>query len=230
MGRMQFSRRIVETVGRRVSPGAGDAIGNLLRELKVAFIHRRSLRRFRRDDLVAPFQLNLGCGSRPKRAWINIDLGAEADYRLDVRRAWPFPKNSVDRIYSEHFFEHLEYPHEVNVFLLEARRVLRPGGVLSMAVPDTAEILEAYVSRDEEWFRLTRERWHPSWCDTPLHGVNYHFRQCDQHKYAYDLETLSRVLEQVGFDGIRQRAFDPDLDSEYRRQGSLYVEAFQPDA
>jgi len=230
MGRMQFSRQIVETVRRRVSPGVGDAMGNLLRELKIAFIHCRSLRRFQRGDLVAPFQLNLGCGSWPKLAWINIDLGPEADYRLDVRRAWPFPKSSVNRIYSEHFFEHLEYPHEVNAFLLEARRVLQPGGVLSMAVPDTAEILEAYVSRNEEWFRLTREQWHPSWCDTPLHSVNYHFRQCDQHKYAYDLETLCRVLEQVGFDGIRQRAFDPDLDSEYRRQGSLYVEAFQPDA
>ena len=225
---MQFSRRIVDAVGRRVSPGAGDAIGNLLRELVVAFIHRRSLRRFRRDDHVVPFRLNLGCGSRPKRGWINIDLGPEADYRLDVRRAWPFPESSVDRIYSEHFFEHLEYPREVNAFLLEARRVLQPGGVLSMAVPDTAEILEAYVGRDEEWFRSAREQWHPSWCDTPLHSVNYHFRQCDQHKYAYDLETLSRVLEQVGFDGIGQRAFDPDLDSEYRRQGSLYVEAFQP--
>jgi len=44
-------------------------------------------------------------------------------------------------------------------------------------------------------FDISRiEWWGPKWCDTPMHCVNYLFRQGREHKYAYDEETLHRVL------------------------------------
>ena len=153
---------------------------------------------------------------------------ARADLRLDLREPFPFTDSSVAVIYSEHFFEHLTYPGEVGHLLRESLRVLQPGGLFSVGVPDTEPTLKAYVHGDVESFRVCRERWHPSWCDTPMHQVNYHFRQGTEHKYAYDFETLARILETAGFSAIARRAFDPSLDCEARRDGTLYVDAKKP--
>lgn len=61
-----------------------------------------------------------------------------------------------------------------------------------------------------------------------MHNINYHFRQGTEHKYAYDFETLSKVLSKAGFVGIEESSFDPALDSEHRRDGTIYVKAFKP--
>ncbi|MGH7629364.1 MAG: class I SAM-dependent methyltransferase [Gemmatimonadales bacterium] len=160
---------------------------------------------------------------------MNIDLGPKAVLRLDLREELPFPDGSVAIIYSEHFFEHLEYPREVKHLLGESMRVLKPGGLFGMGVPDTAFALEAYVHGHEEFFRISRERgWHPAWCRTRMHQINYHFRQDGEHKWQYDLETLTQVLTDAGFVDVARRPFDASLDSEYRRWGTLYVDARKP--
>lgn len=51
----------------------------------------------------------------------------EADDRL------PFPDDSFDVIYNKSFMEHLEHP---DVFLIEAQRILKPGGLILCLIPD----------------------------------------------------------------------------------------------
>lgn len=63
-----------------------------------------------------------------------------------------------------------------------------------------------------------------------MHMVNFFFRPWREHKYAYDFDTLARVLADAGFVGVRRRDFDAGLDSEHRRVGTLYVDAVRPDA
>ena len=193
--------------------------------------HRRARRELARNRPQGPLRLHLGCGPTLKQGWVNVDLeDPGADYRLDIRRDWPFEDGSVDTIYSEHFFEHLEYPGEVESFLREALRVLRPGGRRSSGVPDTEAILSAYASKNGEHFDSAREKgWHPTWCDTPLHSVNYHFRQGHEHKYAWDFETFARVLEQAGFTRTSEREYDPELDNEAWRAGTSYVDGYKPE-
>jgi hypothetical protein len=58
--------------------------------------------------------------------------------------------------------------------------------------------------------------------------INYHFRQNTEHKYAWDHETLARKLRQFGFTGVVRREFDPTLDSESRKIGTLYLTALKP--
>jgi hypothetical protein len=61
-----------------------------------------------------------------------------------------------------------------------------------------------------------------------MHSLNYTFRQFGDHKYAWDEEILTMALEAAGFVRVRRRSFDPQLDSEHRRDGTLYMEGSKP--
>lgn len=209
--------------------GVRDARRVLARELVLSRRHSSSVRKSRRLDGATGLKLHLASGPNLKQGWINIDLFARrADLRLDLREPFPFADSSVAVIFSEHFFEHLEYPGEVGHLLRESLRVLQPGGLFSVGVPDTEPLLRAYGEGDQTTFRTYLQRWHPAWCDTHMHQLNYHFRQGREHKYAYDFETLSRILETAGYGCIARRVFDPNLDSAPRRDGTLYVDARKP--
>jgi len=212
-----------------MTAGLTGACRHLLSELAVQRRHHSSIRRLKHFPSGSYLRLNVGCGANVKAGWINIDLWAEqADLHLDLREALPFPDDSVSLVYSEHFFEYLEYPNQAMNFLVESWRVLLPGGIFSVGVPDTEWPVRAYVACDEEYFRLAEKTWHPKWCDTRMHHLNYHFRQGNEHKYAYDFETLARVLGAAGFVSIVRRPYDAELDCEARKVGTLYMEARKP--
>jgi predicted SAM-dependent methyltransferase len=173
-------------------------------------------------------KLNIGCGPNRKQGWVNIDLLPNVDLSLDMRERIPLPNSAATMIYSEHFFEHLDYPDDAGKFLAECHRLLEAGGTISLGVPDAQWALEAYVGPDDKgFFALAKSsEWHhPAWCQTRLEHINYQFRQGTEHRFAYDFETLRRVLEEAGFTNIRERAFDSNLDHESRKYGTLYVEA-----
>jgi len=108
-------------------------------------------------------------------------------------------------------------------------RVLQPGGTLSMGVPDAEDVVREYVTGEGSGFQRARDlHWHPEWCDTPMHQVNFSFRQNGQHRWAYDFESLRRLLDAVGFASVRRRPFDETYDNAERRWGTLYVEATKP--
>jgi predicted SAM-dependent methyltransferase len=174
-------------------------------------------------------KLNIGCGFNQKEGWVNIDLLPNAALSFDLREPIPLPSCSSSFIYSEHFLEHLDYPEDAKSFLAECYRLLEPGGRFSVGVPDTGLALREYAGLgDGRYFELAKSIWHPSWCRTRLEHINYHFRQDGEHRFAYDFETLQHVLAEIGFSQISQRSFDPTLDSEHRRLGTLYANAAKP--
>ncbi len=63
---------------------------------------------------------------------------------------------------------------------------------------------------------------------TRLEHINYHFRQGTEHRFAYDFETAEKVLRTAGFVEVRERAYDPSLDSKHREVGSLFMSAQKP--
>lgn len=93
-----------------------------------------------------PILLNLGCGTRIHPAWQNYDLVAMVPgvRVIDLRARLPFADASADAVYHSHVLEHLERTHAA-AFLGECRRVLKPRGVLRLAVPDLEGICRRYL-------------------------------------------------------------------------------------
>jgi len=90
--------------------------------------------------------VNVGCGTVFHPDWINLDSApATPEVRsLDARRGLPFADASVDAVYHAHMLEHLE-TEDARKFLIECHRILRPGGVMRVVVPDLEGIAQTYL-------------------------------------------------------------------------------------
>ena len=100
-----------------------------------------------------PRRLQLGCGGRFHPAWINLDLHPQhaSVARHDVTTPLPFPDRHFDAVYHAHLLEHLPRSQAL-AFLRECLRVLRPGGVLRVVVPDLEQIARLYLAAlDVAW-------------------------------------------------------------------------------
>ncbi len=138
----------------------------------------------------------------------------------DLARNVPFPDQSVDVVYSSHFLEHLFRKDAIHL-LRESKRVLKPGGMIRIAVPDLAHALGLYATGQKT---------------TML--SNYFFvddleSTLARHKYMYDFEMLQRVLELAGFTNVTRCDFNrgrtPNIDIlDNRPEDTLFVEAEKP--
>jgi len=173
--------------------------------------------------------LHIGCGTDLKPGWVNVDLFEEtADLRLDLRELFPFPTASVTIIHSEHFLEHLDFPDEVEHVLRESYRVLVPHGVFSVGIPEAGGLMAAYGRGEQDIFAAEWNPNYPEWLSIPMHRINYLFRQFGEHKYAYDEETLLWTLRRAGFEKVCRRPFDPAMDTERRRNHTMYASGIKP--
>src|SRR5216683_1624924 len=122
-----------------------DLVGQVLYESRVTARHFRSWL-FQRSKFrgKANLKLNIGCGANVVAGWINIDLDGPAEvFRWDCRRGIPCDDGSVDLIFAEHVFEHLD-PWTGARFLSECKRCLRSGGTVRIVVPDAGKYLQLY--------------------------------------------------------------------------------------
>lgn len=94
-------------------------------------------------------KLNIGCGDTFSQNWINLDLFPKPGVKkINVKKRLPFSDNSVDVIYHSHLLEHLEKP-QAEKFLLECYRIIKPDGIMRIAVPDLQVICKEYLKNLE---------------------------------------------------------------------------------
>ena len=104
-------------------------------------------------------RLNWGCGANPPPGWINADLlqGPGIDISRDIRQGLPLEYNSVRYIMSIHALQDLPYLNVVPA-LEELRRVLEPGGILRLSLPDLERAIAAYLRNDRDYFYIPERR------------------------------------------------------------------------
>jgi predicted SAM-dependent methyltransferase len=78
------------------------------------------------------FRLNLGSNDDHRQGWTNVDIAPPADVLADLNQPWPWEDGTVERILANDVLEHL---HSKIWAMNEAHRVLKPGGILELAVP-----------------------------------------------------------------------------------------------
>jgi len=90
-------------------------------------------------------RLHLGCGSKYIPGWYHIDVVDLPHINLqhEIDALPMILDNSVSVIFGSHVLEHF-CRRETPRVLKEWHRVLRPGGVLRLAVPDFAAVVEEY--------------------------------------------------------------------------------------
>ncbi len=94
--------------------------------------------------------LNIGCGQRYHPAWTNLDLESVDPQVIqhDIAKGIPFADGHFNVVYHSHVLEHLT-PEDGERMMLECYRVLRPGGVLRVIVPDLEQIARLYLDHHE---------------------------------------------------------------------------------
>ena len=151
-------------------------------------------------------KLNLGCGTDYKEGWVNVDNNSDdniekLDLNWDLRNPLPHKDNSVDFIFNEHFFEHLTV-EEGQVCMKDFMRVLKPGGVMRIAMPDLEEAVAFYM--DKNWKQKAFiKNFGLDFVETRAELLNMNFRNWG-HKWLYDWEELERRLKQAGYTNIKR--------------------------
>lgn len=188
-------------------------------------------------------KLNLGCGPVQPAGWENVDgsLRAWLAHRLpwldglmvslklwpatefnrrtqfaNLRKRLPWPDNSADCVYMGEVLEHFTREDGARL-VAECFRVLKPGGIFRLRVPDNARFWRNYLREFDEIHSKPRSQWsaeHSRWVEMFFHDIcvkrtmtgSYgHF-----HKWMYDEISLSLLLQRSGFASVERRTF---LDS-----------------
>lgn len=89
--------------------------------------------------------LNIGCGTKFHKDWYNVDLISNSPYvmKWDLIKGIPFPDNKFDVVYHSQVLEHISKEKAPNL-IKECFRVLKPGGIMRIVLPDLENIVEEY--------------------------------------------------------------------------------------
>lgn len=139
-------------------------------------------------------QVHLGCGKRFLHGFIHVDLAdfSHIDYNHDIQSLPMFANDQVDLIYASHSFEYFDR-FQVQQVLSEWHRILKPGGILRLAVPDFEALIQVYKETGD--------------LDSIL-GPLYGRWQVSEnlsvyHRTIYDKLSLASLLKQKGFIDIQ---------------------------
>jgi len=175
-------------------------------------------------DSRKPIYLELGAGPKKgENGWVTSDNCKGADLWLDLLEPFPFSDNSIDKIYSSHVFEHF-YTTQIEKILGECYRVLKPGGTISISVPNAEIYINAYLKPekfDPEMFC----RYKPGYrFYSKIDYINYMAHMEGHHSHLFDIENLLEMLNLNGFKEVSPRSFDPVLDLKERDYESIYAQ------
>lgn len=177
-------------------------------------------------------KLNLGCASVLLDGYVNIDQDT-----IDVMRLrypyidfpegavietfdvfdLPYDNEIVDEIIADGFIEHLSFIEERKIFE-EVKRVLKPGGVFSFAVPNFEKVVKLWLEANDDWqdfFRLDEEainqkHWFGTYTYEPKNRWGYLTAQLygsqngegQFHQNCYTIPKIKAIFKRLGFSSV----------------------------
>lgn len=145
-------------------------------------------------------KIEFGCGETPtKKGFKTCDIRNVPGVDF-VCPAWEIDlhieQNSVDEIFSRHFFEHLTFKQGA-VVLEKWYKILKPQGIMEMMLPNMTYHVNQWLHKEQNpknmkhakggFWGWQRGKFDDTW---------------DIHKSGYDFPTLSTLLNEVGFKQI----------------------------
>ena len=189
-----------------------------------------------------PLYVQYGCGFSVGKDWLNFDssptlrverspLIGKALGRLagnsqsfpnevnygDIRKGLPVADNSVRGVYASHVLEHLSY-RDFKIALKNTFRILEPGGVFRLVVPDLQERTRRYLEEVSKGSSEASAKFMRV-CNLGLEErpkstfgrVRLLFGG-SLHLWMWDEPSIRAQLKAAGFTGIRQCDFADSED------------------
>ena len=146
----------------------------------------------------------------------------------NLSKGIPFEDNSVDVVYHSHLLEHLDRD-VAERFVLEVKRILRPGGIQRIVVPDLERLCRSYLAhieacsvsdaeqnrhdiyveqiieqsvRREAYGSSQQRRWLRSMENRVLGDAR---KRGETHQWMYDQVNLRALLLRAGFTAVEKR-------------------------
>lgn len=180
-------------------------------------------------------KLHLGCWHRDFPGFINVDLCdmPHIHHKHSIDKLPFIEDESVDYIYCSHAFEYFDIIKGEEV-LFEWKRVLKPGGILRIAVPDFDKLIIVYEKSNRDLRKILG----------PLFGRMIIKDSNGEiglyHKTVYNFKLMEELLVNQGYNSIKEydwratehsmyddhsQAYFPHLDKENGLLISLNIEA-----
>lgn len=169
-------------------------------------------------------KINVGCGSRVLDGWHNCDIARDPNAPRDPEtlcdaKSIPLPDECADVVQAIHLFEHL-YRWEIDSALAEWRRLLKPGGLLILELPNLVKCCENYLAgrmrggKDPDQLARWGIYGDPR---TENHWMN--------HRWGYSPSELMAILHERGF--IRAVEVPTQFHPAGRSHRDMRIEAFK---
>jgi predicted SAM-dependent methyltransferase len=133
-------------------------------------------------------RLNVGAGKTPLDGYVSVDKYVGDGVKADMGDL-PYPDGAVDAIFCAHALEHVPFGDTDGV-LAEFLRVLRPGGELTVVVPnmewvagvwshdgDRRYALQVAFGNQDHEGEFHKTGWKPLWLYGDLQGAGFEVRR-----------------------------------------------------
>jgi len=201
-------------------------------------------------------KLHIGPGEdwqKPSDDWLTLDIDpkrGDVVCNLNKVDCLPFEDKQFECIYGGHVFEHVNIYQSPKIFA-ECCRILKPGGVIRIVIPNVSSSIEAYVKGNKKYFKAKIAR------AKRLRGIDdYRIFEAlredfiapsrqqgllgdnsPSHQNAWDFEALKAELKRAGFKKVFKMdylvssrddfGFEKEQPRSSKQKTSLYAEAIK---
>jgi len=174
-------------------------------------------------------KLNLGCGGRPIKGFINVDFDnlkkmkkrypdAKIQKGIIIKNfnifKLPYKSETVDLVRADSLIEHLSFSEEKK-FFLEVKRVLKKGGICNISTPDFEKTVRLWLKLKDDWQdfykndsdSIKKVHWFGTYTYKPINRWGYitatlfgsQNGKGQFHKNCYTKKKLKSIFHRMGF-------------------------------